>query len=476
MKNIFKLLALSVLAVALSASASFAAPDKKDEADEDTLIWRYEVEATAGQATQGSIVLKVWSYSKKRDIATAQAGKNAVHAVLFKGVPALNTSTARVPAQKPIITDINVDKVHADFFEAFFQDGGDYNRFVNFQNNGFPGPGDIIKVGKEFKIGITVSVNKDALRKAMEAAGIVKPLGGNLKKPIIMVVPSDLWCKEHGFEMTYNDQGVEKTLPNYRKALQSDANMLLAISKINELMAERDFPLKNLEASLKSLEYEAAETAMLTSKSGSSVAESPIDVLKRVASADIWLQLTYTINQIGPKRSLTFNLQGLDAYTDKEIATVSGTGGQALSTVELPILIEEAVLSHLDNYNANLQRHFDNVQKEGREIHITVETWEDAGFDLTDEFDGEELGYIITEWLADETVDGNAEPRDPTDKKMYFNQIRIPLEMEVNGKIRKVDAYRWVGNLRRHLKNTYGIESKLSIQGLSKATLVLGEK
>ena len=110
MKNIFKLLALSVLAVALSASASFAATDKKDEADEDTLIWRYEVEATAGQATQGSIVLKVWSYSKKRDIATAQAGKNAVHAVLFKGVPALNTSTARVPAQEPIITDINVDK------------------------------------------------------------------------------------------------------------------------------------------------------------------------------------------------------------------------------------------------------------------------------------------------------------------------------------------------------------------------------
>ena len=211
MKNIFKLLALSVLAVALSASASFAAPDKKDKADEATLAWQYEVEATAGQAVQGSVLVKVWSYSKSKDIALTQAGKNAVHAVLFKGVPALNTSTARVPAQKPIITDINVDKVHADFFEAFFQDGGDYNRFVNFQNNGFPGPGDIIKVGKEYKIGISVSVNKDALRKTMEAAGIVKPLGGNVKKPIIMVVPSDLWCKKHGFEMTYNDQGVEKT-------------------------------------------------------------------------------------------------------------------------------------------------------------------------------------------------------------------------------------------------------------------------
>lgn len=481
MKNIFKLLALSVLAVALSASASFAAPDKKDKADEATLAWQYEVEATAGQAVQGSVLIKVWSYSKSKDVALTQAGKNAVHAVLFKGVPALNTSTARVPAQEPIITDINVDKVHADFFEAFFQDGGDYNRFVNFQNNGFPGPGDRIKVGKEYKIGITVSVNKDALRKAMEAAGIVKNLGefGQAKKPTIMVVPSDLWCKEHGFEMTYNVQGVEKTCPDYRKALQSDANMLLAISKINELMAGRGFPLKNLETTLKSQEYEAAEIAMFTNKSGGEIAETPIDALKRVANADIWMQLTYTINQVGPKRSLTFNLQGLDPYADEQIAGASGTGGQALSTVELPILIEETILSHLDHFNAMLQAHFDQLFDNGRQITLQIKVSDDAGYDLEEEFDGEELSYIIENWVDDNIVKGNygsAKLDNATETMMEFDNVRIPMELEENGKIRSIDARRWAGMLRKHLRNTYGVESKLMMRGLSHAQLMIGSK
>ena len=177
MRNIVKLLVLSILAVVLSASATFAAPDKKKKADKATLTWQYEVEPTTGQAVQGSILVKVWSYSKKKDIALTQAGKNAVHAVLFKGVSALNTDKARVPAQKAIVTDINAETTHADYFEAFFQDGGKYMKYVNFQNNGIPGPGDIIKVGKEYKVGVTVSVSKDALRKEMEAAGIVKALG-----------------------------------------------------------------------------------------------------------------------------------------------------------------------------------------------------------------------------------------------------------------------------------------------------------
>jgi hypothetical protein len=50
-------------------------------------------------------------------------------------------------------------------------------KYVNFVNNGIPAPGDIIQVGKQYKVGVRVSVSKDALRKEMEAAGIVKALG-----------------------------------------------------------------------------------------------------------------------------------------------------------------------------------------------------------------------------------------------------------------------------------------------------------
>lgn len=172
MKSLFKI-ALIALAVLALASCSTA----KKVADKQTLTWQYEIEPTTGQAVQGSILVKVWSYSKDKNVATGQAGKNAVHGVLFKGVSALNNEYARVPAQKAIVTDVNAESTYESYFNDFFKDGGKYMKYVNFVNNGIPAPGDIIKVGKEYKIGVRVSVAKDALRKEMEAAGVVKALG-----------------------------------------------------------------------------------------------------------------------------------------------------------------------------------------------------------------------------------------------------------------------------------------------------------
>lgn len=293
------------------------------------------------------------------------------------------------------------------------------------------------------------------------------------KKPTIMVVPSDLWCNKNGYTQTFDNQGTPITVPNYEAALQNDADLLLAISKINEMMTEREFPLKNLESALKTLKNQSAEDAMLTSKEGGAVAETPMDKLKKVAKADIIMQLTYTVNQVGPKRSLTFNLQGLDAYTDKQIAGASGTGSPSFSS-ELPVLLEEAVLSHIDPFNSQLQSYFDDLFANGREIIVRIKTWDDIDYDLEEEFDGEMLGTIIENWIADNAVQGRFNTSVATENQMLFEEVRIPLEMEENGKVRAVDARRWVGLLRKYLKDNYEIESKLMMQGLGQAQLVIG--
>ena len=111
------------------------------------------------------------------------------------------------------------------------------------------------------------------------------------KKPTIMVVPSDNWCVQNGFVQEFNNQGKKMKLPDYQRALQENSNLMLVIAKLNELMSERGFPLKNLESSLKSLQRQSAEDAMLSSKGGAELNESPIDKLKQVAQADIWLQI-----------------------------------------------------------------------------------------------------------------------------------------------------------------------------------------
>ena len=299
---------------------------------------------------------------------------------------------------------------------------------------------------------------------------------GQAKKPTIMVVPSDNWCSQHGYTFTFDNQGKMVTLPDYTKALLQDADLQMAISKIEELMTERGFPLKNLEAALKTISNQSAEDAMLSSKSGSEAAETPIDKLKKTAKADIIIQLTYTIKSIGPKKQIDFILRGLDSYTDKAIANASGTGPAAFET-NIAILLQEAVLSYLDQFNSQLMTHFEDLAANGREIILRIKVWNNFEDGLERELDvngeEEELSKVIENWVSDNTVQGRFNTSDATENFMLMEQVRIPL---YDAKGKAIDARGWASDLRKYLKNNFQIESKLMMQGLSQAQLVIGGK
>jgi len=303
--------------------------------------------------------------------------------------------------------------------------------------------------------------------------GTATALFAQAKRPTIMVVPSDFFCIQHGFVMRFDDQGTERILPDYRMALQRSSDLLLVTSKINTLMAERGFPLINLESVLKNLETQAAEDAMMQSRSGAGLIESPLDALKRVARADIIIQLTWTVNVSGPRRSVTFNLQGLDSYTNKQIAGAQGTGTPSFSA-ELPVLLEEAVLSHLDNFNAQLQSHFDDILTNGREIAMRVRVWANSPVDLEKEFsDGRELGMVIEDWLANNTVQGRFNTTQATENIMQFEQVRIPLFDERG---RAIDARSFAHQLRRYLEDSpYNVDVRVSMRGLGQSQITIGE-
>jgi len=296
---------------------------------------------------------------------------------------------------------------------------------------------------------------------------------GQAKKPTLMVVPSDVWCNTNGYMQTFDNMGTTQKIPDYKAALQSNADLLLVISTINNLMADRGFPLKNLESTVKSIEQRAAEDNMTTNKSGAVLAESPLDRLKRIAKADIIIQLTWTVNTQGPKKSVTFNLQGIDAYTDKQIAGATGTGALSFSAA-LPILLEEAVLGHIDNFSARLQNHFEDLFKNGREVRVDIRVFDDgSGFDLEKEYDGYELTEIIDNWMADNTVQGRYSKSDASPNFIHFEQVRIPL---YNVRGQAMDSEAFVRELMRFLKSKYNIPSKVMTRGLGNTVLVLGEK
>ena len=123
--------------------------------------FKYEV-VSAGVGSEGSELIKVFSYAKNQKKAIEIGKANAVHAVLFKGIPGMVKMQEKANNEK--------------FFDNFFKTG-QYLQFVTVSNDGTIDPEDMLRVGGEYKIGIIYSVSKDNLRKYLIDNGIIKSLG-----------------------------------------------------------------------------------------------------------------------------------------------------------------------------------------------------------------------------------------------------------------------------------------------------------
>ena len=287
-----------------------------------------------------------------------------------------------------------------------------------------------------------------------------------------MVVPADNWCIANNYVDKINDQGTVKDVPNYKRALQNSSECYNVITKINTLMSDRSFPLKDLSSVLKSMANNTVMDIVTTSSSGAELAESTLDLIKRNSNADIILELNWQVNTVGPKKSITYSLAAKDSYTDKQIAGAQGTGSPSFSA-DLPVLLEEAVVANMDNFCAQLQAHFDDMMENGREVTMEVKVVEDgSGINLASEYEGEELTDIIDDWVSDNSVNHRYNLSQGSNNFLKFEQIRIPL-FQANG--RPNDTRRWTRDLSKFLTTKYQISSKVDIRGLGKAVLLIGE-
>lgn len=293
------------------------------------------------------------------------------------------------------------------------------------------------------------------------------------KKPTIMILPSDNWCMQRYFMTEFDNQGTKQNVPDYKAAFQEDTELGQVISKIGGLMADQGFPLKDAEQELKILEQRAAEDNMtMSSTSAASLNESPLDMLKKRAKADIILQLWWKVNKEGDKKSVSFTLDALDSYTGKRIASATGNGEPSNEIVAE--LLMKAVQANMSEFVGRLESYFSDLLTNGREVTIFIKTWDSWGNDLEEEFDGEFLQDIIDNWMAENTVSGRYSLTDATESFMRFEQVRIPLFDESG---RAIDSRKFTNELRKYLlKEPFLIESKLMIRGLGEAILVLGEK
>jgi hypothetical protein len=294
-----------------------------------------------------------------------------------------------------------------------------------------------------------------------------------VNKPSIMIFPDDVWMNSNGFLKEVDNQGVKMMVPDYTKALLN-VELGQVITNIEKMMLDRNYPLENLSQTLKSLQDAEAIKSMETSEENNNVEVSLKDKLLNTARPHLVLYVSWNVNTIGPKKSVTFSIKALDAGTNKPAGAASGTGNELIGAT-LPVMLETAVLSHIDNFNAQLMTYFDEMVTKGREITVEIQVFENSPKKINSEIneDGDELSDDIGKWMKANTVNGAFTTQTKTSTLMKMTGVRIPLRNE-DGSAFSADEFGT--KLRKYMRKTYQLPCSSYPVGTGKTVLVIGGK
>jgi len=129
---------------------------------------QYETECL-GVEGDGSQTLRAWGFGKNKKDALAQARKNAVYDVIFKGI---RTGMAGCNT-RPLVNEVNARERHEDYFDKFFVDGGEYMKYVSDADEKRSSK-DKSKNKLGVRYGVTVRVLRSDLRAKLKADGLIQ--------------------------------------------------------------------------------------------------------------------------------------------------------------------------------------------------------------------------------------------------------------------------------------------------------------
>lgn len=118
----------------------------------------------------GSLTVRAWGQGRDRLAALAQARRNAVHDVIFRGVqPGATRADVR-----PLLTEANAAEKYREYFERFFADGGAYLSYASAADEN-PTSRMNARSTTQTQTGCVVRVERAALRGRLVADGILRP-------------------------------------------------------------------------------------------------------------------------------------------------------------------------------------------------------------------------------------------------------------------------------------------------------------
>ena len=295
-------------------------------------------------------------------------------------------------------------------------------------------------------------------------------------RPSIMVIPSDQTLKNFNMLKTEKVNGRQYVIRDYQGYLLEDYRAARIISTIQDAFIQQGYPLNDFEQSLKQLDTrEAVDMADGLEKDAKTL-------LLTTLQPDIILELNYYSSKDDNKslsltshnykddgnRDVSYNLNAIDAYTNKVVSTISANSIKGKSTTDL---MQDDLKRQLPKLQKEIVSYFSDILKRGRDITVRITIDKGCKINLSNEsIEGDTYADWIIDYIKTHTVKGAYTMQRNTDKELYFVNCRIKL---LNDDGTQYGVFDWARDLQKNLRSNLGLKVSNKSQGLGEVVIAI---
>lgn len=273
--------------------------------------------------------------------------------------------------------------------------------------------------------------------------------------PTVIVYPADSWMQAHGYASTFDNDGETEYMYKYNDAFVNTPEIGRVIKAVQAVLKERGFQHEDLANLLKDMKRERAEE-MANAADGEASEKGAMDELMQQARPDIRVDLDYSVQSIGPRKSISGTLTAVDAYTNEQISSVPIISEMSMDPIDLAL--RKCIAGTCDDFCQQMIDHFADLRDNGRMITVIFRAADGAGINfLRDEIGDDDDTYdeYLYEWMKKHAVNKACKKGRKTNKLVEFKNVRIPFYDEEGEPIEGED---WAKGIRKAFKSETGIK------------------
>lgn len=294
-------------------------------------------------------------------------------------------------------------------------------------------------------------------------------------KPEVMILPSDGTLQNFNSLSKTVIDGQTVITRDYKNYLLKDDRAKRIYSTIQDAFQKQNFPLTDLEQSLKQLDSKAAYDM------ADDLQQDTKTILLNIARPDIILELDYNTSRDkknvlshdytnskskDSEKNVSYTLSAIDSYTSKTVATITASNIKGTSTTET---IQKDLADKLPGFMKDIQTYFSDILTRGRDITVRIVLGSDCDINLDEEsVEDEPYSDFIIDYMKKHTVKGAYKMQTNTSTEMYFTNCRINL---LNDDGSQYSVYDWARDFAKKMRGDLGLKVTNASQGLGEVEL-----